>query len=817
MKYFEHKKIDTKWQKKWEESSVFAVDKVSQDDDKSYVLSMFPYPSADGLHIGHLLSYAGTDIVSRYYRMKGKKVLYPMGWDAFGLPAENFAIKKGVHPRETTWKSIENFKRQIKSVGLSCDWGREINTADPDYYKWTQWMFLKLYEKGLAYKKKAPVNWCDSCQTVLAREQVIDGKCERCKNQVIQKELNQWFFKITEYADRLIDGLDDLDWPESIKQMQINWIGKSEGVVADFKLSGLKNTVRVFTTRVDTIFGATYLVLAPEHPLIGQIKDNIINIDEVEKYIKKSREKNELERTDLSREKTGVELRGIKAINPANKEEIPVWIADYVLGGYGTGAVMAVPAHDSRDWEFARKYNLPIKEVVKGGDIEKEAYTDSGVLINSGEFSGIDSEEAKEKITEYLNDKGLGEKTVSYRLRDWLISRQRYWGVPIPIIYCDSCGVLPVPEEQLPVTLPDDVDFKPTGYSPLKDSKLFHNVTCHKCGRSEGVVRESDTMDTFVDSSWYFLRYTDPHNDKEFASINNSSFWCPVDLYVGGAEHAVLHLLYSRFFTKVLYDMGYVNFDEPFLRLKNQGMVLGEDGQKMSKSKGNVLNPDDVIEVYGADTVRMYEMFSGPFEDSKPCSTEGMMGIRRFLDKVWNISEFLTKKSDTKTSYQLPNDDLEIVRNLHKTIKKVSQDIDLFKFNTAISSMMVFINSFSKIIDKGDCDEVVLNSFRTFVILLSPFAPHLSEEMWEMLGGDDFVSIQEWPEHSEALSQDSSVEFVVQINGKLRASVRIEKGLSQEDVEKIIMDMENVNKHLIDKEIIKKIFIPDKLMNFVVK
>ena len=817
MKEYEHKKIDKKWQQIWEKEKVFKADDES-DKEKVYVLDMFPYPSADGLHTGHLLSYTGTDIVSRYLRMKGKNVLHPIGWDAFGLPAENFAIKKGVHPRETTWRSIDNFRRQIKSVGFSYDWDREINTADPGYYKWTQWIFLKLYEKGLAYKKKAPVNWCDSCQTVLAREQVIDGRCERCKNQVIQKELEQWFFKITDYADRLIKDLEKVDWPEPIKQMQLNWIGKSEGALIKFPLQGFDFSVEVFTTRPDTLFGATYLVLAPEHVLIEQLKERIENIDEVENYIQKSKEKNELERTDLAKEKTGVEIKGIRAVNPANGEEISVWIADYVLMGYGTGAIMAVPAHDSRDWEFARKYNLPIKEVVKGGDIEKEAYIDKGILVNSGEFSGLDSEQAKEKIISHLKEKGLGEAGVSYRLRDWLISRQRYWGAPIPVIYCPVCGIVPVPEEELPVELPDDVDFKPTGYSPLKDSKSFHKVSCYKCGRDEGVVRESDTMDTFVDSSWYFLRYTDPRNSQEFASKDKISIWCPVDLYVGGAEHAVLHLLYARFFTKVLYDLGYIDFEEPFLKLRNQGMILGEDGQKMSKSRGNVINPDEIIEVYGADTVRVYEMFMGPFEDSKPWSTKGMIGVRRFLDKVWNIAQILKKKTDSNVlPYSLPQEDIPLVRLLHKTVKKVTVDIEEFRFNTAISAMMIFINNLNREVDNIDDVKILVNIFRSFIIILSPFAPHLSEEIWEMFGGEDFVCRQMWPIYREDLTQEDEIEFVVQINGKMRASLRVPTGLSQEEIEEKVMQINNVSKYLDGKQINKKIFVPNRLINFVVK
>jgi leucyl-tRNA synthetase len=694
---------------------------------------MWPYPSGDGLHVGHVESYTATDIMSRYYRMNGFNVLHPQGWDAFGLPAENFAIKTGAAPQETTAKAIATFKGQMDKMGFSYDWSREQNSSDPEYYKWTQWFFLLFYKNGLAYKKKAKVNWCESCQTVLANEQAEGGICERCKNAVIQKDLEQWFFKITDFIeDRLsevrpqgsekniggrtsktaglLSGLEKVDWPESIKSSQKNWIGRSEGTIVKFPVilneaerneesrtvtgsfaaaQDDNSFIEVFTTRVDTIFGCTYCVAAPEHPLIKNHESRITNYDQVKKYVEDSRSKTELERTELQKEKTGVRLKGVEVINPFTKETLPLFVADYVLGGYGTGAVMAVPAHDERDFEFAKKYDLPIKKVIvsKESD-EKECFVNDGELINSENYSELSSVDAREKMTAWLEKEGLGAKKINYRLRDWLVSRQRYWGAPIPIIYCEKCGEVPVPEKDLPVVLPTDVDFKPTGESPLANSKTFHDVECPQCGSK--ARRESDTMDTFVCSSWYYFRYTDPQNDQAFASEAAIKKWLPVDLYVGGAEHAVLHLLYARFFTKVLHSLGYVDFDEPFLKLRNQGLIIAEDGRKMSKSLGNVVNPDQVIDEVGADSLRMFEMFMGPLEATKPWNTKGISGVQRFLEKVYKLSAQINTEEKQKDA----EDKIKIL--LHKTIKKVTEDIESFKFNTAISALMVLANAFEK-------------------------------------------------------------------------------------------------------------------------
>jgi len=748
MEKYNPKEIERKWQNIWENNpSLYAVNENS-DKGKFYCLDMFPYPSGDGLHVGHVESYTATDIISRYQRLKGKNVLHPQGWDAFGLPAENYAIKTKTHPSTTTKKAIENFKKQIRMLGFSYDWSREVNSSDPEYYKWTQWFFLLLYKNGLAYKKKAKVNWCSKCQTVLANEQAEGGVCERCETEVVQKDLEQWFFKITDFAEDLLSGLGNLDWPGSTKVAQKNWIGKSEGTEFEMKIKNSEEKIEVYTTRVDTVFGMTYAVVAPEHPVIEKLKDKIENYKEVEKYIVDARKKTELERTALQKEKTGRELKGIKVINPFNNEEIPVFVADYVIGHYGTGAVMAVPAHDERDFEFAKKNNLQTKEVIKSLDsrssIEKEAYVEDGILVNSEKHDGLTSEKAREEMTKWLEKNKIGKRKINYKLRDWLVSRQRYWGAPIPIIYCDKCGESPVPEKDLPVMLPTDVDFKPTGESPLNYSKEFHNVKCPKCG---GVARrESDTMDTFVCSSWYYFRYADPKNEKEFASKEQIKKWLPVDLYVGGAEHTVLHLLYARFFTKVLNKLGYIDFDEPFKKLRHQGIILAEDGNKMSKSKGNVVNPNDVVEKYGADALRIFEMFMGPLEDAKPWNTKGIVGITRFLEKIWKINPDKIIEDNEKIrqgicSFAL-RDDNELKERqqekareevkymdqlINKTICKIGKDIENLKFNTAISELMIFVNSISTFgINK--------NNFEKFLILLSPFAPHLAEELWENLG-----------------------------------------------------------------------------------
>jgi len=813
---YNSKKIEKKWQQKWQEQ---AADKVSENkkipkEKRRYILDMFPYPSGAGLHVGHPEGYTATDIYSRYLRMKGFTVLHPMGWDAFGLPAENYAIKKGAHPKESTLNNIKNFKRQIKSLGFSYDWSREIATCDPDYYKWTQWFFLLLYKNNLAYQAKAPVNWCKSCKTVLAREQVIEGKCERCGNQVIQKKLKQWFFKITNYADRLLSDLDKIDWPEPIKLMQKNWIGKSNGALIKFKITDQDQFLEIFTTRADTVFGATYMVLAPEHQLVTDLKSKIKNYQEIKKYLQKSKQKSELERTDLAKEKIGIELKGVKAINPATGEKIPIWVADYVLTSYGTGAIMAVPAHDKRDFEFAKKYNLPIKFVIKpqskSSFDQKSAYTGAGILMNSQSkkkdnvkisFNGISSKLAQKKIVDWLSEKNLARKSVQYKLRDWLISRQRYWGAPIPIIYCPKCGKVPVPEKNLPVKLPADVDFKPHGKSPLEESKSFHNIKCPKCGVS--AKRESDTMDTFVCSSWYQYRYTDSKNDKEFASKEKIEYWMPVDVYVGGAEHAVMHLLYARFICKVLYDKDYINFQEPFKKLINQGLIMAEDGRKMSKSLGNVVNPDKVVAEYGADTLRMYEMFLGPLEASKPWSTQSIKGIRRFLEKVYDLAvkENFNHHSKIEKKFQ---------QLLHQTIKKVSNDIEDFKFNTAISQLMILVNAMQK------QKQVSISNFKSFLKLLAPFAPHLAEELWEKIGQKNSVLAQEWPVYNQSLVRQEKITIPVQINGKVRDEIEITKDLSKKAILELAKSRKKVIKQIKDKKIKKEIYIPGRIVSFVV-
>ncbi|MDD5627070.1 MAG: leucine--tRNA ligase [Patescibacteria group bacterium] len=833
MEMYNHKEIEKKWQKKWEKDRLYKSQDFS-DKPKFYCLDMFPYPSGAGLHVGHPEGYTATDIVSRYKRMNGYNVLHPMGWDAFGLPAENYAIKTKVHPDKSTHENINRFREQIQSLGLSYDWEREVDTSSPEYYKWTQWFFLFLYKNGWAYRKKAPVNWCPSCQTVLANEQVIDGACDRCKTKVIQKELKQWFFKITDFAEELIAGLDKIDWPESTKIMQRHWIGKSEGAEIKFSIFNFQFSISVFTTRPDTIFGATYLVLAPEHKIVEKLKDKIENYAEIEKYVLASKKKTERERLAQEKEKTGVELKGIKAINPANNQEIPIFIADYVLKGYGTGAIMAVPKHDLRDYLFAQKYNLPIVEVIKLCEIKNEklkiknhnlkfknnreeelVYEDEGVLVNSGEFNGLDSEAAREKITEWLATKGLAKKKINYKLRDWLISRQRYWGAPIPIFYCEKCGEVPVSEEDLPVLLPRDVDFMPHGESPLTRSKEFHKVKCPKCGGK--ARRESDTMDTFVCSSWYFFRYCDPKNAEEFASKKLLKYWMPVDLYVGGAEHTVLHLLYSRFFTKALHKKGLINFDEPFLKLRHQGMILAEDGRKMSKSLGNVINPDEVVEKYGADTMRMYEMFMGPFEDSIAWNTKGVIGVRRFLEKVWKIkSGIRNQESGTR------NNKLDGL--VHRIIKKVGVDIENFKFNTAVASLMILVNHMER-------EEFIpQHLFESFLKILSPFAPHLAEELWTQLGykvgdaegsgtadeGSKSIFVEKWPEYDLRLVQEDEVDLVIQVNGKVRAVVQVKTDISESEAKKIALKQEKIKKWIGGKKVRKFIFVPGRLINIVI-
>jgi len=925
---YEAKKIEKKWQKIWaKDASLKVKESASLKKKKEYVLNMFPYPSALGLHVGHVLGWTCSDILARYFRMRGKHVLYPAGFDAFGLPAENYAIKTKIHPAKTTKKAIANFTKQWKSLGISPDWSRIISTSEPDYYKWTQWLFLEFYKKGLAYKKKAPVNWCGSCQTVLAREQVVGGKCERCKNEVVQKELDQWFFKITEYADRLLDDLKDLDWPHSIKEAQKNWIGKSEGFLLSFELT-IGSVIEVFTTRPDTLCGATYLVLAPEHPSLVELKTKISNWVEVFKYAQNSQKKSELERTELSKAKTGVRLEGVSAINPGTSEKIPVFVADYVVMSYGTGAIMAVPCHDERDLEFAHIFDLPVRQVVRkidapirsylmGGEeisddelravgieinevlengdrkitiprravsqyeelinskmtpgfwneyigddivfifkhptgrierivltpqtndhIDKLAaefsansdlstrgkehtqknenvwkwlaknswykelitHSDQGILINSLEWTGLNSLEAKKNITRAVS----GRPKLQYHLRDWLISRQRYWGTPIPIIYCNACGMVPVSDKDLPVKLPTDVDFLPHGESPLTKSKSFHSVKCPKCGAKDGVRREVDTMDTFVDSSWYFLRYADPKNAREYASKEKVHYWSPVDWYIGGAEHAVLHLLYARFFTKVLFDLRRLKFQEPFKRLRTHGMILGEDNQKMSKSIGNVINPDDVINTLGADTLRMYEMFMGPFSDTKPWSSSGMMGVRRFLDRVYKMQQSiaLSKKSEkTKNA---------IRSLLHQSIQKIGSQIETFSFNTCVSQLMILLNDFERNLPNK-------KEWEAFITLLYPFAPHLASECYELTGHRGGLKKAVWPKYDTKKTIPDTVFVAVQVIGKLRATLEVPKNSAQDYVEELARKNEKVQMFIEGREVVKVIYVPDRVINFVVK
>lgn len=966
MEKYNPKEIEEKWQEYWKQHPELHRGDDNSAKEKKYILDMFPYPSGEGLHVGHVESYTATDIISRYWRMNGKNVLHPQGWDAFGLPAENFAVKTGTHPTETTKKAIATFTRQIDSMGFSYDWSREVTTSSPEYYKWTQWFFLTLYNNGLAYKKKAKVNWCPSCQTVLANEQVVDGKCERCSAEVIQKDLEQWFFKITDFIEDsektsgLLSGLSKVDWPEYTKSAQKNWIGRSEGAEFSMPIVGSEEKLDVYTTRVDTVFGMTYVVVAPEHSIILNLKFKISNYDEVEKYIVKARSKTELERTELSKEKTGVKLEGIEAVNPFTKEALPVFVADYVLGNYGTGAVMAVPAHDERDYEFAKKYNLPIKKVVEpkfvagagsssavkeglpfvkrnavaaivknpksdeylcikwkkftmnglvtGGveegedfieaarrevheetgyknlkmvgasyeaihslfyhrvknqnrwarfqyvffELENEekdeikeeekivhdvvwikkeelknffsviegeyivdfienpekCFVDDGVVYNSGKYDWMDSAEAREKMTKWLEKEGIGKKKINYRLRDWLVSRQRYWGAPIPIIYCEKCGAVPVTEKDLPVLLPTDVDFKPTGESPLVYSKTFHDVQCPTCG--EKARRESDTMDTFVCSSWYYLRYSDPKNSSEFASKEALKKWLPVDLYVGGAEHTVLHLLYARFFTKALNRLGYVEFDEPFLKLRHQGIILAQDGRKMSKSLGNVVNPDQVVQEFGADSLRMFEMFMGPLEDMKPWNTKGIVGIVRFLEKVWKLQSAVNSKLEANN---------KITALLHKTISRVTENIENMRYNTAISQMMILVNAMEKEYTKSATTNAHIRKedYEKLILILAPFAPHITEEIWEKLGHKESIFLESWPKADSQLMKEDEIEMVVQVNGKLRDRIFVALDVTEDEAKKTALESEKVKIFTDGKNIRKIIFVPEKLINIVVE
>lgn len=797
---YDPSKIESKWQEYWLKNKTFKAS-VDNKKPKYYVLDMFPYPSGAGLHVGHPEGYTATDIICRYRRMRGFNVLHPMGWDAFGLPAENYAIKTGQHPRKVTEENIATFKRQIQSIGFSYDWDREVDTTDPNYYKWTQWIFLQLYKKGLAYESELPINWCPSCKTGLANEEVVNGKCDRCGTQTTKKNLRQWVLKITEYAERLLRDLEGLDWPESIKIMQRNWIGKSEGAHVRFSVKDSDDVIEVFTTRPDTLFGATYMVLAPEHPLV----DALTTPDRqkaVFAYKEKALMKNDLERTELNKEKTG-EFIGAFAINPVNGKEIPIWISDYVLMGYGKGAIMAVPAHDQRDYEFAQKFELPITQVIEGGDLQKEAYEGDGPLVNSDFLNGLTVQEAKSHMIRWLEEKGIGDGAVNYKMKDWVFSRQRYWGEPIPIINCTKCGAVPLDEKDLPLLLPDVEKYEPTGTgeSPLAGIADWVNVDCPKCGGP--AKRETNTMPQWAGSCWYYLRYLSPWDDKHFADPKEQDYWMNVDLYVGGAEHAVLHLLYSRFWHKVLFDLGHVKQAEPFHKLMNQGLILGEDGEKMSKSRGNVINPDDVIKRYGADTLRCYEMFMGPFADSKPWNTKGIEGIYRFLQKVWRLME----------EHEIADVDAPeaIQKLLHKTIKKVGDDIDNFRFNTAISQMMILTNDLfhEKTLSKKVMEQ--------FALILSPYAPHLAEEMWEALGHSSTLAYEPWPAYDPELIKENTFELVFMINGKKRGSTQAPADITEEAAITLALENEDTKRHLEGKEIIKKLYVPGKLVNVVVR
>ncbi len=800
---YEFGKIDKKWQDIWDEKKAFEA-KTDRSKPKYFTLVEFPYPSGQGLHIGHPRPYTALDIVSRKKRMQGYNVLFPMGWDAFGLPTENYAIKNHIHPTIVTEKNVARFKAQLKSLGFSFDWSREINTSSPEYYRWTQWIFLQLYKHGLAYKKEMNVNFCTSCKVVLANEEVVNGVCERCGSEVIHKNKSQWMLKITEYADRLIDDLEDLDFIERVKTQEINWIGRSEGAEVTFKSSEGDDIV-VYTTRPDTLFGATYMVISPEHALIEKWADKLANIDAIRDYQKEAAKKSDFERTELAKDKTGVCLDGVHAINPVNGKEIPIYISDYVLATYGTGAIMAVPAHDTRDWEFAKKFDLPIIEVVAGGDVENEAFTDvaTGKMVNSGFLDGMEVSEAKKAIIDWLTEKGVGHKKKNFKLRDWVFSRQRYWGEPVPMVYCEKCGWVPLPEDQLPLLLPDVDVYEPTdtGESPLAKCTDWVNTTCPHCGGP--AQRETDTMPNWAGSSWYFMRYCDPKNDKECASKEDLDYWMPVDWYNGGMEHVTLHLLYSRFWAKFLYDIGVLSCKEPYLKRTAHGMILGENGEKMSKSRGNVINPDDIVSEYGADTLRLYEMFIGDFEKSAPWSKDAIRGCKRFLDRVANLRNITDASVDSYSA------DLESA--FHKTIKKVTEDIDAMKFNTAIAALMSLIN---EIYEKGS---VTAGELRTFVTLLNPFAPHLTEEIWSEFNGEGLLSLAKWPEYDEAKTVDNTVEIAVQVNGKLRGTIVI---AMNEDKDAAIAQAkadERVASFIEGKNIIKEIYVPNKLVNIVAK
>lgn len=802
MKY-DHTGMEAKWQKQWEEKGVFHASNDS-DKPKYYTLIEFPYPSGQGLHVGHPRSYTALDIVARKRRLMGYNVLYPIGWDAFGLPTENFAIKNHVHPEVVTKKNIARFKQQLQSLGISFDWSREINTTDPSYYKWTQWIFLQLFKHGLAYKKEASVNWCTSCKCVLANEEVVNGVCERCGSEVVRKVKSQWLLKITEYAQRLIDDLDLVDYPDRVKAQQKNWIGRSTGAEVDFDTT-LGDKLTVYTTRPDTLFGATYMVISPEHPMIENWAGQIQNMDEVRAYQEAAAKKSDFERTEVAKDKTGVKLLGVQAINPVNDREIPIFISDYVLVSYGTGAIMAVPAHDTRDWEFAKKFGLPIIEVVKGGNVQEEAFTDcaTGIMVNSGLLDGLSVEEAKVKITKWLTENHRGRAKVNFKLRDWVFSRQRYWGEPIPIVYCEKCGYVPLPESELPLTLPEVDSYEPTenGESPLANMTDWVNTTCPHCGGP--AKRETDTMPQWAGSSWYFLRYTDPRNDQALASQQALEYWTPVDWYNGGMEHTTLHLLYSRFWHKFLYDIKVVPTPEPYAKRTSHGMILGENGEKMSKSRGNVVNPDDIVKEYGADTMRLFEMFIGDFEKAAPWSAAGIRGCRRFVERYWNLQDILVKDGGIRAPLETP---------FHKTIKKVGEDIENLKFNTAIAALMSLIN------DIYDSGSITPEELKVFTILLNPFAPHVTEEVWSLNKlGEEMVCQQQWPAYDENKCKDETIEIVVQVNGKVRGKLSMPADVAKDAAVAAAKADEKICAAIGGKTILKEIYVPGKLVNLVVK
>ncbi|PXV85593.1 leucyl-tRNA synthetase [Lachnotalea glycerini] len=797
---YNHKVVEKKWQEVWDNEKAFAAtDDYSKP--KYYALVEFPYPSGQGLHVGHPRPYTALDIVARKRRMQGYNVLYPMGWDAFGLPTENYAIKNKIHPKIVTKNNVKRFKEQLHSLGYSFDWDREINTTDPNYYKWTQWIFLKLFKAGLAYKTEMPINWCTSCKVGLANEEVVNGVCERCGSEVVRKVKSQWMLKITEYAEKLIEGLDTVDYIEKVKVSQKNWIGKSEGAEVDFLIMGKEDKLRVYTTRPDTLFGATYMVVSPEHPIIDKYKEELTNWNAIEEYREMAARKSDFERAELAKEKTGVVIEGLSAINPVNGKEIPIWISDYVLMTYGTGAIMAVPAHDERDWEFAKKFNLPIIEVVAGGDVQNEAFTNvaTGILVNSDILNGLEVSEAKKKMIAYLEEKGIGEKKVNYKLRDWVFSRQRYWGEPIPIVKCDKCGYVPLDESELPLELPEVDSYMPTdnGESPIAAMTDWVNTTCPCCGNA--AKRETDTMPQWAGSSWYFLRYTDPHNNDALASKEALKYWLPIDWYNGGMEHTTLHLLYSRFWHKFLYDNNIVPTSEPYQKRTSHGMILGENGEKMSKSRGNVVNPDDIVREYGADTLRAYEMFIGAFDLSASWSEDGVKGCRRFLDRVWKLQDMVTDEEEYSR-------DMET--KMHQTIKKVSSDFESLKYNTAIAAMMALINDFYK------KNQVTKGEFKTLITLLNPVAPHMTEELWDVLGLEGRIYQASWPEYEEAKTVESTIEIAIQINGKTKATIMIDK---DEEKVSVLAKAKDAIADKITGTVVKEIYVPGRIVNIVQK